>query len=131
MFTFSVELYSNCEVAVKQLYSYHQFYPMFVITYCDPFCSAMYIQYPVVHCKMRSMKFIQNYHNEHTKFTFGMLIVVILYEFHTSHFAVYEFLQDKIICCIYVTARFKIRGPFQNGLARFKMGQPILKWATG
>ena len=35
------------------------------------------------------MKFIQNYHNEHTKFTFGMLIVVILYEFHTSQFAVY------------------------------------------
>ena len=32
---------------------------------------------------------------------------------------------------IYVTARFKIRGPFQNGLARFKMGQPVLKWATG
>ena len=40
------------------------------------------------HCKMRSMKFIQNYHNEHTKIEFGMLIVVILYEFHTSHFAV-------------------------------------------
>ena len=40
------------------------------------------------HCKMRSMKFIQNYHNEYTKFNFGMLIVVILYEFHTSHFAV-------------------------------------------
>ena len=37
------------------------------------------------------MKFIQNYHNEHTKF-FGMLIVtVILYEFHTSHFAVQFF----------------------------------------
>ena len=32
---------------------------------------------------------------------------------------------------IYVTARFKIRGPFQNGLTRFKMGQPVLKWATG
>ena len=41
-----------------------------------------------IHCKMQSMKFIQNYHNEHTKFNFGMLIVVILYEFHTSHFAV-------------------------------------------
>ena len=26
------------------------------------------------------MKFIQNYHNEHTKIEFGMLIVVILYE---------------------------------------------------
>ena len=39
---------------------------------------------------MRSMKFIQNYHNEHTKFNFGMLIVVILYEFHTLHFAVYK-----------------------------------------
>ena len=26
--------------------------------------------------------------NEHTKFNFGMLIVVILYELHTSHFAV-------------------------------------------
>ena len=38
---------------------------------------------------MRCMKFIQNYHNEHTKIEFGMLIVVILYEFHTSHFAVY------------------------------------------
>ena len=38
---------------------------------------------------MRSMKFIQNYHNEHTKIEFGMLIVVILYELHTSHFAVY------------------------------------------
>ena len=37
---------------------------------------------------MRSMKFIQNYHNEHTKSNFGMLIVVILYELHTSHFAV-------------------------------------------
>ena len=36
------------------------------------------------------MKFIQNYHNEHAKIEFGMLIVVILYEFHTSHFAVYE-----------------------------------------
>ena len=35
------------------------------------------------------MKFIQNYHNEHTKIEFGMLIVVILYELHTSHFAVY------------------------------------------
>ena len=43
-----------------------------------------------IHCKMRSMKFIQNYHNEHTKIEFGMLIVVILYEFHTSHFAVYR-----------------------------------------
>ena len=42
-----------------------------------------------LHCKMRSMKVIQNYHNEHTKFNFGMLIVVILYELHTSHFAVY------------------------------------------
>ena len=42
-----------------------------------------------LHCKMRSMKFIQNYHNEHTKFNFGMLIVVILYELHTSHFAVW------------------------------------------
>ena len=42
----------------------------------------------MAHCKMRSMKFIQNYHNEHTKIEFGMLIVVILYEFHTSHFAV-------------------------------------------
>ena len=41
-----------------------------------------------MHCKLRSMKFIQNYHNEHTKIEFGMLIVVILYEFHTSHFAV-------------------------------------------
>ena len=40
------------------------------------------------HCKMRSMKFIQNYHNEHTKFKFSMLIVVILYDLHTSHFAV-------------------------------------------
>ena len=39
---------------------------------------------------MRSMKFIQNYHNDHTKFNFGMLIVVILYEFHTLHFAVYS-----------------------------------------
>ena len=39
----------------------------------------------LIHCKMRSMK---NYHNEHTKIEFGMLIVVILYEFHTSHFAV-------------------------------------------
>ena len=38
---------------------------------------------------MRSMKVIQNYHNEHTKFNFGMLIVVILYEFHTLHFAVW------------------------------------------
>ena len=38
---------------------------------------------------MQSMKFIQNYHNEHTKIEFGMLIVVILYELHTSHFAVY------------------------------------------
>ena len=35
---------------------------------------------------MRSMKFIQNYHNEHTKIEFGMLIVVI---FHTLHFAVW------------------------------------------
>ena len=45
---------------------------------------------PIVmsHCKMRSMKFIQNYHNEHTKFNFGVLIVVILYEFHTLHFSV-------------------------------------------
>ena len=41
-----------------------------------------------VHYKMRSMKFIQNYHNEYTKIEFGMLIVVILYDFHTSHFAV-------------------------------------------
>ena len=40
---------------------------------------------------MRSMKFIQNYHNEHTKLNFGMLIVVILYEFHTLHFAVYNY----------------------------------------
>ena len=39
---------------------------------------------------MRSMKFIQNYHNEHTKIEFGMLTVVILYELHTSHFAVYR-----------------------------------------
>ena len=50
-----------------------------------------------VHCKMRSMKFIQNYHNEHTKIGFGMLIVVILYEFHTSHFAVYG-MAICIIC---------------------------------
>ena len=34
------------------------------------------------------MKFIQNYHNEHTKIEFDMLIVVILYEFHTLQFAV-------------------------------------------
>ena len=34
------------------------------------------------------MKFIQHYHNEHTKIEFGMLIVVILYELHTLHFAV-------------------------------------------
>ena len=39
--------------------------------------------------KVRSMKFIQNYQNEHTKFNYGMLIVVILYEIHTSHFAVH------------------------------------------
>ena len=38
---------------------------------------------------MQSMKFIQNYNNEHTKFNFGTLIVVILYEFHTSQFAVH------------------------------------------
>ena len=42
------------------------------------------------HCKMRSMKFIQNYHNEHTKIKFGMFIVVILYDFHTSHFVVHN-----------------------------------------
>ena len=41
-----------------------------------------------VKCKVYCMKLIQNYHNEHTKIEFGMLIVVILYEFHTSHFAV-------------------------------------------
>ena len=44
---------------------------------------------------MRSMKFIQNYHNEHTKIEFGMLIVVILYEFHTLDFAVYDEYNDK------------------------------------
>ena len=42
------------------------------------------------------MKVIQNYHNEHTKFEFGMLIVVILYEFHTSHFAVHLFITPRI-----------------------------------
>ena len=47
-------------------------------------------KFPFIHCKMRSMKFIQNYHNEHTKIEFGMLIVVILYEFHTSDFAVLD-----------------------------------------
>ena len=51
---------------------------------------------------MQSMKFIQNYHNEHTKFNFGMLIVVILYELHTSHFAV----QREILRpTIYATVR--------------------------
>ena len=44
---------------------------------------------------MQSMKFIQNYHNEHTKIEFGMLIVVILYEFHTSHFAVYQLYKNS------------------------------------
>ena len=43
----------------------------------------------LAHCKVRSMKFIQNYQNENTKFNYGMLIVVILYEIHTSHFAVH------------------------------------------
>ena len=69
---------------------------------------------------MRSIKFIQNYHNEHTKFNFGMLIVVILYEFHTSHFAVYVasyiaigiVLQLIVELCIfsylYVTSRLAI-----------------------
>ena len=41
------------------------------------------------------MKFIQNYHNERTKIEFGMLIVVILYEFHTSYFAVYACHQNS------------------------------------
>ena len=52
--------------------------------------SMKFIQnYHNEHTKIEfSMKFIQNYHNEHTKIEFGMLIVVILYEFHTSHFAV-------------------------------------------
>ena len=52
-----------------------------------------------MHCKMRSMKFIQNYHNEHTKFNFGMLIVVILYEFHTSHFAVCRWQRSCFTSC--------------------------------
>ena len=47
---------------------------------------------------MRSMKFIQNYHNEHTKIEFGMLIVVILYEFHTSDFAVYGAYVCMYVC---------------------------------
>ena len=74
---------------------------------CSKFCLKCFWEFPKLHelplhCKTQSMKFIQNYHNEHTKiefgmlivvilyeFQFGMLIVVILYEFHTSHFAVY------------------------------------------
>ena len=46
---------------------------------------------------MRSMEFIQNYHNEHTKIEFGVLIVVILYEFHTSHFAVHTISYQSLL----------------------------------
>ena len=37
------------------------------------------------------MIFIPNYHWNHTKFEFGMIPVVIWYEYHTSVFAVYNF----------------------------------------
>ena len=40
--------------------------------------------------KFQSMNIIQNYHNSHTKFKFGMTIVVILYDPHTLEFAVHR-----------------------------------------
>ena len=91
----------------------------------------------LLHCKMRSMKFIQNYHNEHTKIEFGMLIVVILYEFHTSHFAVYarfyatpqsimlliihSFLQSSLVYEPPVTSTYSINSdlPHAGGIRAF------------
>ena len=60
------------------------------------------------------MKFIQNYHNEHTKFKFSMLIVIILYDLHTSHFAVYcrlvsiDFSLAAVICNYCSVASHKV-----------------------
>ena len=42
----------------------------------------------ILHCKYQSIKVTQNYHNGHTKFEFGMTIVVILCGLHTLEFAV-------------------------------------------
>ena len=36
------------------------------------------------------MNIVQNYHYSHTKIDFGMILVVILYDIHTSFFAVYS-----------------------------------------
>ena len=36
------------------------------------------------------MRATQNYHNGHTKFEFGMAVVVILYDIHTLEFTVYS-----------------------------------------
>ena len=68
-----------------------------------------------MHCKMRSMKFIQNYYNEHTKIEFGMLIVVILYELHTSHFAMWA----RGICLICMPEAL---GPAALGLQAYISG---------
>ena len=44
--------------------------------------------FPMPHCKFQSMNIIQNYHNSHTKFKFGMTIVGVLCDPHTLEFAV-------------------------------------------
>ena len=51
-------------------------------------------QIRLLHCKNWSMIFIPNYHWNHTKFEFGMISMVIWYEYHTSVFAVYSTLQN-------------------------------------
>ena len=42
------------------------------------------------------MNIIQNYHNGHTKFNFGMTIVVIVHDLHTLEFAVYIERHDAL-----------------------------------
>ena len=46
------------------------------------------------HCKNRSEIFILNCYWNHTKFNFGMILVAIWYEYHTSGFAVMSY-QDS------------------------------------
>ena len=52
-------------------------------------CNLLYTcSYSTMHCKNRSMIFMPNYHWNYTKFNYGMIPVVIQYEYHTSDFSV-------------------------------------------
>ena len=63
-----------------------QYYSVVVTIFAEQ-TSALLFQCSI-HCKFQSMKATQNYHNSHTKFKFGMIIVVILCGLRTLEFAV-------------------------------------------